>query len=158
MIHPTKWIPKPISMVCTIIAQSKSISSRFFKFLYHLENERWLLPFSYLFFQIYFSTASLSHSLSHLNIISSFILYSFFIIIYSSYFHSQQSYFSMKSVIFTTFFTILLQESHQNLMWKVVTSSNLNPSLKLFFYSPILTNNNLLLKFYCENIVVAFLN
>ena len=38
-------------------------------------------------------------------------------------------------------------------MWKVVTSSNLNPPLKLFFYSPILTNNNLLLKIYCKNIV-----
>ena len=43
-------------------------------------------------------------------------------------------------------------------MWKVITSSNLNPPLKLFFYSPILTNNNLLLKIYCENIVVKFLN
>ena len=38
-------------------------------------------------------------------------------------------------------------------MWKVVTSSNLNPPLKLFFYLQILTNNNLLLKIYCENIV-----
>ena len=35
-------------------------------------------------------------------------------------------------------------------MWKVVTSFNLNLSLKLFFYSPILTNNNLLLKIYCK--------
>ena len=43
-------------------------------------------------------------------------------------------------------------------MWKVVISSNLNPPLKLFFYSPVLANNNLLLKIYCENIVVAFLN
>ena len=43
-------------------------------------------------------------------------------------------------------------------MWKVVTSSNLNPPLKLFFYSSILANNNLLLKIYCENIVVVFLN
>ena len=43
-------------------------------------------------------------------------------------------------------------------MWKVITSSNLNPLLKLFFYSLILTNNNLLLKIYCENIVVKFLN
>ena len=43
-------------------------------------------------------------------------------------------------------------------MWKVVTNFNLNPPLKLFFYSPILTNNNLLLKIYCENIVVTFLN
>ena len=40
-------------------------------------------------------------------------------------------------------------------MWKVVTNSNLNPPLKLFFYSPILTNNNLLLKIYYENIVVT---
>ena len=43
-------------------------------------------------------------------------------------------------------------------MWKVVTSFNLNPPLKLFFYSPILANNNILLKIYCKNIVVAFLN
>ena len=64
----------------------------------------------------------------------------------------------MKSVIFTTFFTILLQESHQNFIWKVVTSFNVNPPLKLFFYSLILANNNLLLKIYCENIVIAFLN
>ena len=64
----------------------------------------------------------------------------------------------MKNVIFITFFAILSQESHQNLMWKVVTSFNLNTLLKLFFYSPILTNNNLLLKIYYENIVVAFLN
>ena len=64
----------------------------------------------------------------------------------------------MKSVIFTTFFAILSQESHQNLMQKVVTSSNLNPPLKLVFYSPILTNKNLLLKIYCENIVVVFFN
>ena len=64
----------------------------------------------------------------------------------------------MKNVIFTTFFVILLQESHQNLMWKIVISSNLNPLLKLYFYSPILANNNMLLKIYCENIVVAFLN
>ena len=64
----------------------------------------------------------------------------------------------MKNIIFTTFFVILLQESHQNLMWKIVISSNLNPLLKLYFYSPILTNNNMLLKIYCENIVVEFLN
>ena len=93
-----------------------------------------------------------------LNIISSFILHSFFIIIYSSYIYSQQLYFLMKSVIFTIFFAILSQEAHQNLMWKIVTSSNLNPLLKLYFYSPILANNNMLLKIYCENIVVEFLN
>ena len=38
-------------------------------------------------------------------------------------------------------------------MWKVVTNYNLNSPLKLSFFSPILTNNNLLLKIYCENIV-----
>ena len=46
----------------------------------------------------------------------------------------------MKSIIFTTFFAILSQESHQNFMWKVVTSFNLNPPPELFFYSPILAN------------------
>ena len=43
-------------------------------------------------------------------------------------------------------------------MWKVVISFNLNSPLKLFFYSPILVLNNLLLKIFCENIVVVFLN
>ena len=43
-------------------------------------------------------------------------------------------------------------------MWKVIASSNLNPPLKLFFYLPILANNNMLFKIYCKNIVVAFLN
>ena len=64
----------------------------------------------------------------------------------------------MKSVISTTFFAILSQESHQYLMWKVVTNFNLNLLLKLFFYSSILANNNLLLKIYCENIMITFLN
>ena len=91
---------------------------------------------------------------SHLNIISLFILYSFF-----SYHHLFFIYsFPMKSVISTTFSAILSQESHQNLTWKVVISFNLNLPLKLFFYSSILANNNLLLKIYCENIVVTFLN
>ena len=43
-------------------------------------------------------------------------------------------------------------------MWKVVINSNLNSPLKLFFFSPILTEKNLLLKIYCENIVIEFLN
>ena len=64
----------------------------------------------------------------------------------------------MKNVISTIFFVILSQESYQNFMWKVVINYNLNPPLKLFFYSQILANNNLLLKIYCENIVVTFLN
>ena len=81
-----------------------------------LESEQCILPFTYLLFQIHFPTDCLSHSLSHLNMISSFTLYYFVIIIYSSYIHSQQLYFSIKSVIFTTFFAILSQESNQNLM------------------------------------------
>ena len=108
------------------------ITSSFFKFLYYLESlesEQFILLFSNSLFKIHF----LIDSLSHLNIISLFILYSFYI-------HSQQLYFLIKSVIFTIFFAILSQESHQNLMWKVVTSSNLNPLLKLYFYSPILAN------------------
>ena len=43
-------------------------------------------------------------------------------------------------------------------MWKVITSSNLISQLKLYFYSPILININILLKIYCENIVIIFLN
>ena len=46
--------------------------------MYCLENEQWLLPFNYLLFQIHFLTNFLSHSLFHLNIISSFIIYLFF--------------------------------------------------------------------------------
>ena len=40
----------------------------------------WTMTFTYIYllFQIHFLTDSLSHSLSHLNIISSFIIYSFF--------------------------------------------------------------------------------
>ena len=115
-------------------------------------------------FSFYLSTfsntlsISLSFSPSHLNIISSFILYSFFNHHLFFLYSFPTTIFLMRSVIFMTFFAILSQESQQNLMWKVITSSNLNPSLKLFFYSPILANNNMLLKIYCENIVVAFLN
>ena len=43
-------------------------------------------------------------------------------------------------------------------MQKVVTNSNLKSLLKLFFFSPILTKKNLLLKIFCENIVGEFLN
>ena len=57
-------------------------------------------------------------------------------------------------------------------MWKyckniviIYTDFNLNVLLQLFFslskqifFSPILTNNNLPLKMYCENIVTVFLN
>ena len=43
-------------------------------------------------------------------------------------------------------------------MWKIISSFNLNSLLKLFFYSSILANNKLLLKIYCKNIMVTFLN
>ena len=56
----------------------KSISSRLGKFLYYLENEQWLLPFNCPLFQIQFPIDSLFYFLSHLNIIFSFIIYSFF--------------------------------------------------------------------------------
>ena len=56
------------------LCSAKSISNRLGKFLNCLENEQWLLPFSYPLFKIHFST----DSLSHLNIIYSFIIYSFF--------------------------------------------------------------------------------
>ena len=116
------------------------------------------MHFNYSLFQIHFSTNSISHFLSHLNIISSLILYFFLSSFILPIFFPNNYIFLIKSVIFTTFFVILSQKSHQNLMWKVATSSNLNPPLKLFFYSPILAYNNLLLKIYCENIVVVFLN
>ena len=32
----------------------------------------------------------------------------------------------------------------------------MNPSLKLYFYTSILTNNTILLKIYCENIMIIF--
>ena len=38
-------------------------------------------------------------------------------------------------------------------MWKVVIGSNLNSQFKLLFFSPIITNNNLSLKIYCERVV-----
>ena len=44
-----------------------------------LESEQCILPFTYLLFRIHFLTDSLSFSPSHLNIISLFILYSFFL-------------------------------------------------------------------------------
>ena len=59
-------------------SNSKSIINSFSIFLYYLDSEQWYLAFTYLLFQIHFPTDSLLFSSSHLNIISSFILYSFF--------------------------------------------------------------------------------
>ena len=44
------------------------------------------------------------------------------------------------------------KKKKKNHMWKVVIGSNLNLQLKLLFFPPITTNNNLPLKIYCENI------
>ena len=119
-----------------------------------LENEQWYLAIIYPLFQIHFSTDFLFHSLFHLNIISLFILYSYLSSFIPPIFISTTIFFNKKYYIYNIFCNTFTSK----LMWKIVTSSNLNPPLKLFFYSQILTNNNLLLKIYCKNIVVAFLN
>ena len=80
-----------------------------------------------------------SNTLSNKFSISIFISFKYYFFIHFFFHHLfflysfPQLYFSIKSIISTTFFAILLQESHQNLMWKVVTSSNLNLLLKLYF-------------------------
>ena len=43
-----------------------------------------------------------------------------------------------------------------NYRWLIIIGSNLNLTLKLFLYSIITTNNNLLLKIYCKNIMDIF--
>ena len=93
----------------------------------------WIVIFSFYIptFTNTLSTDSRSQSLSYLNIISSFILYSFFIIIYFSYIYSQQLYFLMKSVIFTTFFAIL---SQQNLCRKLLLILILTHYWNYFFF------------------------
>jgi len=60
---------------------SKCISGRLLKFLYCLDNKQWYLTFTYLFFQIHFSTDSLFFSILfkyYFFIYSLFIIYSFF--------------------------------------------------------------------------------
>ena len=45
-----------------------------------------------------------------------------------------------------------------NYRWYIDINSNLNSQLKVLFYPPITTNNNLRLKICCESIVdIAFL-
>ena len=76
-----------------------------------------------------------------------YFFHSLFILFLTIIFFNEKCY--VHNILRNTFTT--------KFMWKVVTSSNLTP-LKLFFYSLILTNNNLLFKIYCENIVVVFFN
>ena len=59
----------------------------------------WIVTFTFIYplFQIHFLTNSLSHSLSHLNIIFSFIIYSFFNnYTYSNNFYSTPNYYNRK--------------------------------------------------------------
>ena len=165
-LHSKTSIPSVVAYVsCSLAIFSlgygfhwpQSISNRLSKFLYCLDNEQWHLTFTYLLFLIHFLTDSLSFSPSHLNIIFSFFLFFFYHHLFFLYLFPTIIFFNEKCYIHNIFCNTL-QEWHQNLMWKIVISFNLNPPLKLFFYSPILTNNNLLLKIYCENIVVTFLN
>ena len=86
---------------------SKNISSSLFKFLYCLENEQFILPLSTYF----------SNTLSNRFFIPFFIhSLLFFIIIYSSYIHSQQLYFSIKKCyihnIFRNTFTRITSKSY----------------------------------------------
>ena len=108
--------------------------------MYYLENEQWHLTFTYLLFQIYFQQ----------------ILYIIFFISFKYYFfiHFLSSFILFLTTIFLNekcyIRNILCYTFTTNFTWKVVTSSNLNSPLKLFFFSPILTNNNMLFKIYCE--------
>ena len=68
-----------------------------------LDSEHWYLVFTYLFFKIYFLMDSLLFSPFHLNIISSFILYSLFILFLttthlSTFFDSIVDYYNKKYI------------------------------------------------------------
>ena len=118
----------------------KGIFNRFSIFLYCLDSKQWYLSFTYLFLQIHFPIYSLSFSPSHLNIISSIIHYSFFnhhlFFLYSS---PKIVFFNKKCYVYNIFRNTFTTK----FMRKVFTSSNLNPPLKLFFYSPILILTNI---------------
>ena len=105
------YIKLQASQMDGLVRASPAVSPNFCLIFACLENEQWHLAFSYPLFQIHFPTDSLSHSLSHLNIISSFILYSFFIIIYSFYIHYQQLYFQWK-VLYSQYFSQYFHKNH----------------------------------------------
>ena len=132
-----------------------------FIFLEHLQQFQqifvlfgeWTVTFSFYIptFSNTLPIDSLSHSLFHLNIISSFILYHhlFFLYLFSTiiFFNEKCYIYNIFRNTFTTKFT-----------WKVVTSSNLNSPLKLFLFSPILTNNNLLLVNIGEKKIISVMS
>ena len=73
---------------------------------------------------------------------------------------------SLYSFLKTTFIIFLQHFHKKSFVIKIYTDFNLNVLLKLFFslskkivfFSPILANNNLPLKIYYENIMIAFLS
>ena len=69
-----------------------------FKFLYNLDSKQWHLSFTYQLFQIYFPT----DSLSHLNIISSFIFYLLFFFLtithFPTFFYLIPDYYNRKKI------------------------------------------------------------
>ena len=73
-----------------------------------LESEQYILPFVYSLFQIHFLTDSLPHSLSHLNIISSFFIYYFF-----------NNYTSSNIFLFNTLIIIIEKK-----IWRMKNSSS----------------------------------
>ena len=73
-----------------------------------LKSKQYILPFAYPLFQIHFSTDFLSHSLSYLNIISSFIIYYFF-----------NNYTSSNIFLFNTLIIII-----EKMIWRMNSSSS----------------------------------
>ena len=73
-----------------------------------LKSEQYILPFVYQLFQIHFPIDSLFHYLSHLNIISSFIIYYFF-----------NNYTFSKIFLFNTLIIII-----KKMIWRMNSSSS----------------------------------
>ena len=128
----------------------------FFSFFFSFLNFIHKVYFIYPLFQIHFSTDSLSSSPSHLLFFSFIIFFNHHLFFLWSYpttiFFNEKCYIHN---IFRNTFAWIISKSYVKSCY---ISFNLNLPLKLFFYSLILTNNNLLLKIYCKNIVIAFLN
>ena len=123
--------------------------------MYCLKNEQWFLSFNYSLFQIHFPRFSISfkyyffiNSLFILFFLSSFIL-SIFI---------PNNYIFQWKVIYPQHFLQYFHKNHIKILCGKLLLVLIWIHRRNFFYSPILTNNNLLLKIYCENIIAAFLN
>ena len=122
--------------MCCIICGPSSNPTKHVTFIFYL----------FAFSNILFNRLSIPFSISfkyYFFIHCLFFLKSSFILFLTTIFFNEKCY--VHNILRNTFTT--------KFMWKVVTGSNLNPLLKLFFYSLILINNNLLLKTYCKNSV-----